>query len=111
MKRILRLSALVGLCLISLASVAQSRKGVSILGDSYSTFKGHVTPETNVSWYSTKIDTARTDVNQVSDLWWHKLIRDNGYRLVRNNSYSGATICNTGYGKNDYTDRSFVQTH
>ena len=25
-----------------------------------------------------------------------------------NNSFSGATVCNTGYNKEDYTDRSFI---
>lgn len=89
-------------------SSAQSKKGVAILGDSYSTFKGFVSPESNLCWYTSIPDPAKTDVNAVSQTWWQLLIRNQGYRLVTNNSYSGATICNTGYAGNDYTDRSFI---
>ena len=95
-------------CLTFNITAAQSRKGVSILGDSYSTFKGFVTPEKNRTWYSTVANPEKTDVNEVSQTWWHQLIRKQGYRLVTNNSYSGATICNSGYSNNDYSDRSFV---
>lgn len=94
--------------ILSLPLNAQSRKSVSILGDSYSTFKGFVTPEKNRTWYSTVANPEKTDVDKVSQTWWHQLIRNQGYRLVTNNSYSGATICNSGYSNNDYSDRSFV---
>ena len=39
--------------------------------------------------------------------WWHQLIKENGWRLAVNNSYSGATISYTGYDGNDYSPRSF----
>jgi len=39
---------------------------------------------------------------------WHKFIKENNYRLCVNNSFSGATICNTGYNQADYSDRSFI---
>lgn len=87
---------------------AQSKKGVSILGDSYSTFQGFVEPKENALWYFVKPDPKLTDVNDVKQTWWHRLISENGYRLVKNNSYSGSTICNTGYNGNDYSDRSFI---
>ncbi|MBP2690319.1 MAG: hypothetical protein J6B44_00635, partial [Muribaculaceae bacterium] len=32
-------------------SYGQSRKGISILGDSYSTFENCVAPDTNYVWY------------------------------------------------------------
>ena len=38
----------------------------------------------------------------------HKFIKENNYRLCVNNSFSGATICNTGYNQADYSDRSFI---
>lgn len=109
MKRIISfwLSVIVvGLAFLS--SEAQSRKGVSILGDSYSTFSGFVEPDSNWVWYGRNQNEEQTNVDDVKQTWWHLLIKDNGYRLVKNNSFSGATICNTGYNGKDFTDRSFV---
>ncbi len=94
--------------LIALPGVAQSRKSVSILGDSYSTFKGYIMPETNVTWYHDPYYEPNTDVSDVTQTWWHQLITKEGYRLCTNNSFSGATICNRGYKGADYTDRSFI---
>ena len=84
---------------------AQSKRSISILGDSYSTFKGYVVPDTNAVWYPQKPEN--NDVQDIRQLWWHQLIREHGYRLCQNNSFSGATICNTGYDREDYSDRSF----
>lgn len=57
-------------------------------------------------WYNAgKHDN--TDVMAVQQTWWHRLISSRGLRLCVNNSFSGATICNTGYNKDDYSDRSF----
>nr|WP_253952423.1 SGNH/GDSL hydrolase family protein [Xylanibacter muris] len=95
------------LLLLAVTSVCgQYRKSVSVLGDSYSTFKSYVVPDTNYVWYSEDV-VERTDVNDVCQTWWHLLIKNNGLRLCVNNSFSGATICNTGYKKEDYSDRSF----
>lgn len=83
-------------------------KKVSILGDSYSTFEGYV-PSNFISWYKPIPKKGRvTDVTDVDQTWWKIFIDKNGYELEQNNSYSGSTICNTGYGKKDYTDQSFV---
>lgn len=86
----------------------EPKAGVSILGDSYSTFEGHVTPDTNYVWYFKAPKPERTDVDKVGQTWWHQLIRDKNLRLVVNNSFSGATICNRGYRGDDYSDRSFL---
>ena len=83
-------------------------KTVSILGDSYSTFEGYLTPAENYVWYFEKYNPKQTDVEDVSQTWWHQLISRQGWQLLMNNSFSGATICNTGYNKEDFTDRSFV---
>ena len=48
------------------------------------------------------------DVKRVEDTWWYLLINEHGYQMERNNSYSGSTVCHTGYEKADYSDRSFV---
>lgn len=95
------------LLLASLTAGAQT-KTVSVFGDSYSTFEGYLTPSTNAVWYDLKHAANKTDVERVTQTWWHQLIRRNGWRLCVNNSYSGSTICNTGYDGNDYSDRSFV---
>ena len=97
--------------LISLATCmglqAQSKLGISILGDSYSTFKGYVVPDSNYIWYPQE-NPANNDVQDVRQLWWQQLIRNHqGYRLCQNNSFSGATICHTGYDGADYSDRSY----
>lgn len=92
---------------------AQNAKSVSILGDSYSTYEGYMKPDTNAVWYWKNFDPSKTDVASVRETWWHQFIKENGYKLCRNNSYSGTTICNTGYkdksGKfADYSQRSFI---
>lgn len=87
-------------------AVAQT-KAVSILGDSYSTYEDFVTPATNELWYYAKNSEQKTDVKNVRQTWWHQLIKENGWRLAVNNSYSGATISYTGYDGNDYSPRSF----
>lgn len=89
-----------------IAVQAQSKRGISILGDSYSTFKGYVVPDTNYVWYPQE-KAENNDVQDVRQLWWHQMIREHGYRLCQNNSFSGATICHTGYKGDDYSDRSF----
>ena len=74
---------------------------VVIFGDSYSTYLGHI-PDGYAVYYSGK-RTSPPDVSDVSKTWWHQVIAENGATLVQNNSWSGSTICYTGYG---YTDRS-----
>ena len=103
--------------LISVLSVtvamAQSSKSISILGDSYSTFEGYLQPDTNAIWYWDNVKAENTDVHHVRETWWHQFIKENGYQLCVNNSFSGATISYSGYksGKpdfTDYSDRSFI---
>ena len=99
---------------------------VSILGDSYSTFDGYISNDTNAIWYFKSESPYRNknnDVTKVEDTWWHQLIYGTkGFSLEVNNSFSGATICYSGYKKGneprvpiaglqdyrDYSNRSFV---
>lgn len=84
-------------------------KKVSILGDSYSTFAGWLSSPENLAWYKPVPKKGRaTDVTDVNQTWWKIFIDEHGYEFEKNNSYSGSTICNTGYGGKDYTDQSFV---
>ena len=87
---------------ISLCLSAQSLK-VSIMGDSYSTFRGYI-PRGYAVYYPTQ----GNNVDSVSQTWWHILVKECGYQLEVNNSYSGSTICNTGYNNADYSDCAFV---
>lgn len=89
---------------------------VSILGDSYSTFEGWVQPDWNAVWYFPEPrdwQGDNNDVKLVEQTWWYQVIHDMGYILEKNNSFSGSTICYTGYknttGRHeDYSDRSFI---
>lgn len=88
-----------------------AQQKVSILGDSYSTYGGYVTPSTNLCWYNGPDGgdkSGKNDVKRVEDTWWHRLMQEPDYQLEVNNSYSGSTVCCTGYRKNDYSDRAFI---
>lgn len=92
------------LFILTWVSILPAQVKVSILGDSYSTYKGW-NPKGHATWYD---ENKRNDVENVNQTWWYQLIDDNGLTLELNNSYSGATICNTGYNGADFTDRSFL---
>lgn len=106
MKRFFLMMALTA---IGLFSMAQAKTSVSILGDSYSTYEGYLTPDTMEIWYfANNQDLKRTDVTRVSQTWWMQLIKKMGWKLERNNSWSGSTICNSGYRDEDYSCRAFI---
>ena len=88
-------------------SVCAQKRALSILGDSYSTFKDFVVPDTNFVWYP-RDSVKHNDVMNVRQTWWHQFVRQGNFRLCQNNSFSGATICHTGYQGEDYSDRSYV---
>lgn len=87
---------------------------IFILGDSYSTFEGYI-PEGFDPYYKNsgpyyegekgKLD--ENDVFKVNETWWYDLCNENG-KLLRNCSWSGTTICNTGYDKRDNSTCSFI---
>lgn len=80
-----------------------SGKTVSIIGDSYSAFTGWV-PEGNLIKY----DGTYNGVASVSNMWWFKVIQKFNMSLMLNESWSGSTICNTGYNASDVTATSFL---
>ncbi len=68
---------------------------ILIIGDSYSTFKGY-NPEGYAYWYPQGgSGGSDTDVKDVCDTWWHKLIKETDSKLILNDSFSGSTICST----------------
>lgn len=79
----------------------------SILGDSYSTFEGYVTPEENDVWYQLPPNN-HIDVTSVEQMWWHQVMQAKEWELERNNSFSGSLICNMDYA-NYYGAHSFLR--
>ncbi len=76
---------------------------VFILGDSYSTFTGFI-PEWCASYYLPE-GRPETDVTEVSQTWWHRLLDNTDSHLVLNSSFSGTTVCHTGYDGSDCSAR------
>ena len=75
-----------------------------IFGDSYSTFEGFV-PAGYAIYYSEK-ERPDTDVINVTQTWWHQVVKEKNLNLVQNNSWSGSTIGYTGYGNTDCSQTS-----
>lgn len=96
MKKILLILA----SFLSVSALAQQK--VSILGDSYSTFYGYI-PAHYSCWYPSN----NNDVKAVEQTWWMQFISTGDYVLEKNDSYSGSTVCNTGYNAADFSDRAF----
>lgn len=106
----LRIILFVPALFVLLTAMGPAPRKVSILGDSYSTFEGYLQPDTNAIWYfADSINPKRTDVEVVADTWWYQFLNDNALQLEQNNSFSGATVCNTGYRGEDYTGRAFIR--
>lgn len=82
----------------------------SILGDSFSAFKGYVYPDSNDAWYSPPPHN-NINVTQVEQMWWHKVATEMGWMLDKNNSFSGSLICNFwGYNAGPYySPHSFIR--
>lgn len=82
----------------------------SILGDSFSAFKGYVYPDSNDAWYCPPPHN-NTNVTQVEQMWWHKVATEMGWMLDKNNSFSGSLICNFwGYNAGPYySPHSFIR--
>lgn len=88
----------------------------SILGDSYSTYKGFTNPSENAQWYpandpSTQGYGSGNNVSDVRETWWHLFSSRDKVRLEENASYSGSTICYDSYGTGttDGKTTSFIQ--
>jgi len=87
-------------------SIKLPLKNVMIFGDSYSTFAGYI-PRGYAVYYS-EADCINTDVRRVEETWWHSLCSDLQLHLVRNDSWSGSTLCNTGYNGDCSQTSSFI---
>jgi hypothetical protein len=75
-------------------------KNILILGDSYSTYKNLI-PEGFSTWYP------GNDVKSAEETWWKIALRGAEADLILNSSFSGTTVCHTGYS-GDCSDKSFL---
>lgn len=85
-------------------------KTFSILGDSYSTFKGYTGPLNNLQWYppsDSATQGSENDVEDVENTWWHLFANDYKSLLIQNNSYSGSCISYDSYGTGTVDGENF----
>ncbi len=80
-----------------------------IFGDSYSTYKDRI-PDGYAFYYC---DGGRNPDESVSDMlceqtWWSRFIEKTGAKLIRNDSWSGSTICYSGYSGDCSHSSSFI---
>lgn len=81
---------------------------IMILGDSYSTYEGFV-PSGNAVYYLSDRNARPADhpyVSSPSKTWWGRVMDATNSTLALNDSWSGSTICNTGYGGADCSQTS-----
>ncbi len=78
---------------------------IFILGDSYSTYEGYLAPGC-WPYYGTG-DGLEKGLETVDNTWWKLVEKETDSKIVMNNSWSGTTVCNTGYG-GYCPDSSFV---
>lgn len=94
---------------LSISPTIVAEKTFSVLGDSYSTFEGKNSLPWADMWYR-HFDTPRpeNDVTDYEQTWWAMLDADPDFRLDCNNSWSGSTVCLTGYDGRNFADRAFI---
>lgn len=68
-----------------------SKKTLSILGDSISTFQDYIPDQ-----YAVFYPREGYDVKQVDQTWWKLVMDQSGLELFTNNSYSGSRVSETG---------------
>lgn len=79
---------------------------VLIFGDSYSTYRGCI-PEGFAHYYGRE-DTEVCGVKNADMTWWRMLLSETDSTLVMNNSWSGSTVCYTGYSGDCSATNSFI---
>ncbi len=85
----------------------KSLGNVVIFGDSYSTLENYIPKGNNCYYGVSRADTVCLNVTKLEHTWWGKLLKETDSNLLLNESYSGSTICYTGW--NGYCEeQSFV---
>lgn len=82
---------------------------ILIFGDSYSTYDGCI-PDGYLTYYSPMGRGPDQPVTKMrlEDTWWMRYINATGANLLMNNSWSGSTICYTGYEGDCSHSSSFI---
>lgn len=80
-----------------------------IFGDSYSTYKGCI-PEGYAYYYSEEGTDPEHPIRKMrkEETWWHRYITKSADNLILNNSWSGSTVCYTGYNGDCSQSSSFI---
>lgn len=65
----------------------------SVLGDSYSSYKGYVQPSTNRVYYP-KSMTDADKVDSYTQMWWYRFSQEYGISPDMINGYSGSSVAN-----------------
>lgn len=85
----------------------------SIVGDSYSSFKGYMANPNAATWYPASDNNMNdtNDVENVEQTWWYKFANTYNSRLLENNSWSSSTIAYDSYseGLDDGKETSFIK--
>ena len=84
-------------CKMEAGVYTPSNGRISILGDSICTYNG-ISIGGRPYYGPGGEGEGETDITDVSETWWGKLIEDKGYVLEVNQSRGGAPVCTTGYG-------------
>ena len=81
-----------------------------IFGDSYSTYKDCIPEGYAHYYYPEEVHEGDEVVRHMhlDETWWRRLIHKTGANLIRNDSWSGSTICYTGYLGDCSTTSSFI---
>ena len=86
--------------------VTDVKDSIFILGDSYSTYEGYI-PRGYATYYG-KETKWPAKLRDHTYTWWHRYLTDTDSHLVKNCSWSGTTICYTGYDGADVKNTSFI---
>lgn len=84
-------------------------KKIVIFGDSYSTYENYI-PEGYPTYYSKtgRLEGPLVTKMEKEETWWMRYIKETGDNIVHNNSWSGSTICYTGYNGDCSNSSSFI---
>lgn len=109
-------AAIIAAALMLMPCIAETQAPkLSVLGDSYSTFKGSI-PDGYDIWYT----PGKNGVDSPSMMWWSIVAKGLGGEVEKIDAWSGSTVSNSGYrnrigrfgasscGLADYTHQSFI---
>ena len=100
--------SLVFLVLLYVSALADGKKQIAILGDSYSAYYHYVPRGFSCSYAINGTDGHnkwKNNVDSVKQMWWYPLVMSEEYNLTVNCSYSGSCFCGTRKYSQSYIQR------